>query len=133
MPRFVLLHHVCPPDFSKPRQNKPSHWDFMLEFAGKLRTWELHQLPSPWVKDSASENTDKVSAVQLADHRLAYLDYEGPLSGDRGTVSRYDRGTYELLCQEKGLLQIRLQGAHLRGTAELLQSGSHWQLSTMHC
>ena len=30
-------------------------------------------------------------AEALGDHRLDYLDYEGPVSGDRGLVSRWDR------------------------------------------
>ena len=43
MPRFVLLHHECPPGYVKP-----SHWDFMLEFGDVLWTWELRELPAGW-------------------------------------------------------------------------------------
>ena len=35
----------------------------------------------------------RLEAVRIADHRPAYLTYEGPISGDRGTVRRLARGT----------------------------------------
>jgi hypothetical protein len=35
----------------------------------------------------------RVAAVRIADHRPAYLTYEGPISGDRGTVRRLASGT----------------------------------------
>jgi hypothetical protein len=40
----------------------------------------------------AASNT--VDAQRIADHRLAYLEYEGPISGGRGTVRRLDGGSY---------------------------------------
>ncbi|MHC4102453.1 MAG: hypothetical protein ACYSW1_16415 [Planctomycetota bacterium] len=39
----------------------------------------------------------RIEAVRLADHRPAYLAYEGPVSGDRGTVKRLARGTAAVL------------------------------------
>ena len=35
----------------------------------------------------------RLEAARIADHRPAYLTYEGPVSGDRGTVRRLARGT----------------------------------------
>ncbi len=37
---------------------------------------------------------DAVDAQQLGHHRKSYLEYEGPLSGDRGQVHRIDSGNY---------------------------------------
>jgi len=37
----------------------------------------------------------------LPDHRNAYLEYEGPISGDRGHVSRVETGTYTLTCADE--------------------------------
>lgn len=34
-------------------------------------------------------------AERIADHRRIYLEYEGPLSGGRGEVSRVARGAFE--------------------------------------
>lgn len=36
-------------------------------------------------------------AEAIGDHRPAYLEYEGPVGGERGTVHRLARGELELL------------------------------------
>src|SRR5215510_1835254 len=36
-----------------------------------------------------------LAACRIADHRPAYLGYEGPVSGDRGRVSRLARGSIQ--------------------------------------
>jgi hypothetical protein len=84
MPRFVILRHETPPGYARA-----THWDLMLECAGVLRTWALPEPPSP---------DCELVAEELPDHRLAYLDYEGDVSGNRGRVTRWDAGTYEVLC-----------------------------------
>ena len=104
MPRFVLLEH---------RWNGV-HWDFMLEAGESLRTWAI---------DAPIVPGDELPARALADHRLAYLDYEGPVSGNRGSVRRNDRGTYEPLVWEGDRVAVRLQGAQLVGVAELRRTG----------
>ncbi|HJT34546.1 MAG TPA: DNA polymerase ligase N-terminal domain-containing protein [Pirellulales bacterium] len=113
MPRFVVLHHQCPPGY--PRA---SHWDFMLEADGTLRTWAL----------AARPDTDSpIDAEALADHRLAYLELAGPLSGGRGSVSRYDRGEYRAEQWRPEMVVVRLSGARLSGRATLLTDGSDAQ------
>lgn len=102
MPQFVLLEHDHP----------ELHWDFMLERDDVLLTWRLDCIPN----DAA-----EIAAVSLPDHRAAYLDYEGPVSGDRGSVSRIDRGYYERLEFEDAKVRVRLQGDRLNGTAQLLK------------
>ncbi len=117
MPRFVLLRHDCPPDYERP-----SHWDLMLESDGVLRTWALAKLPRA--------SNDSVDAEKLADHRLAYLDYEGPVSGERGTVSRVDAGTYETLVEANDCWEIRLNGSVLRGRLALRRTANNrWMLT----
>ena len=69
MPRFVVLEHDHP----------ALHWDLMLEGDGVLRTWRLDAPPEPG---------KTVRATSSFDHRLIYLDYEGPISGGRGCVCR---------------------------------------------
>jgi hypothetical protein len=83
MPRFVILRHETPPGFARP-----THWDFMLECGGALRTWALGEAPSPGCE---------IVAEELPDHRLTYLDYEGEVSCGRGIVTRWDAGTYEIV------------------------------------
>lgn len=78
MPRFVILEHDHP----------VLHWDLMLEADGVLQTWRLVQPPLP--------SAAAIEATRLPDHRMMYLDYEGPISGNRGTVKRWDVGPFEV-------------------------------------
>jgi hypothetical protein len=81
MPRYVVLYHE-PGDASE----RPAHWDLMLEYGNVLRTWAIETTP----------NLDETLHLQaLPDHRLEYLEYEGPVSGNRGLVTRIMSGTYE--------------------------------------
>ncbi len=103
--RFVILRHECPESY------KPGvHWDLMLEEAESLRTWALAAEPAIGLT---------IAAEQLADHRLAYLDYEGPISGNRGVVSRWDSGIYELMDSTPGVWRLLLRGRRLSGHATL--------------
>ncbi|MFO1066342.1 MAG: hypothetical protein U0892_20995 [Pirellulales bacterium] len=77
-PRFVLLRHEMEAD-----AGRGDHWDLMLEENGTLLTFELERLPN---------GPGTVIAKRLADHRMAYLDLEGHVSGNRGHVIRLDRG-----------------------------------------
>jgi hypothetical protein len=126
MPRFVLLFHECPPGFGKP-----SHWDLMLERDGALTTWSFFELPSAWRDEGASVSPreELVRATKLADHRLDYLEYEGPLSGDRGSVSRCDSGEYRLVEEKPGCLSVELRGKRVAGRTALRQVvGEGWVL-----
>ena len=76
MPRYAILTH----DWPTP------HFDLLLEAGGVLKSWRLLAEPRPGVT---------VPAVANVDHRLHYLDYEGPVGGNRGTVTRYAAGEYE--------------------------------------
>lgn len=100
MPRFAILTHDHP----------SLHWDFLLEQGESCRTWRLLKAP-----DSSGD----ISAEALADHRLMYLDFEGPVSGDRGMVTRWDAGTFEWLANGDELVEVRLTGRRLNGVARL--------------
>jgi hypothetical protein len=98
MPRFVILDH----DHPFP------HFDLMLESDGKLRAWRLIGDPS---------SSRPVPVEPLGDHRIAYLDYEGPVSGGRGRVVRWDSGAYEIVDESPTELRLALAGTRCRGNA----------------
>ena len=131
MPRFVLLRHERPTDFEEP-----SHWDLMLQQGDVLKTWELRTLPASWqaaMGTAAAETlsaVQTVSAKQLPDHRLAYLDYEGPIRGNRGEVHRCDSGTYEILSQDESQLKISLTGTMISGFAKFQRDEHSWHMKT---
>ncbi|QDU38141.1 ATP-dependent DNA ligase [Maioricimonas rarisocia] len=113
MPRFVILTHDHP----------FLHWDLMLEADGALRTWRLLDEPQPDVP---------LRAEALPDHRIAYLDYEGPVSRGRGQVTRWDAGTYDEDAPGEFKRAIAVHGSRLSATAVLEQraEGLCWTFHT---
>lgn len=107
MPRFVILAH----DWPTP------HWDFLAEAGNVLRAWRLRRGPLIDVDVPAEPNFD---------HRLLYLDYEGPLSGDRGTVTRWDGGTCEWLVHEPERVELDIRGTELVGRVVIRLVDSAW-------
>lgn len=105
MPRFVILRHETPPGHARPL-----HWDLMLEAGDVLRTWALEREPEP---------NCEIAAELLPDHRLAYLTYEGPVSHNRGSVTRWDAGEYHALEESPQRLRLIVKGSWLRGIATL--------------
>ena len=105
MPRFVILRHETPEHYPRGL-----HWDLMLETSGSLRTWALPEEPRPGTR---------LPAEALANHRLAYLEFEGEVAHNRGAVSRFDAGTYTVQRCTENRWEIQLWGEQLRGDAVL--------------
>jgi hypothetical protein len=78
-------------------------------------------LPLDWAKLADDPqlviDSNCVLAERLADHRLDYLKYEGPVSGDRGEVRRLDAGNYRMGVTPETFI---LQGRELRGEIEFV-------------
>jgi hypothetical protein len=109
MPRYALLIHDSP---------RGLHYDFFLEDGEVLKTWALPHLP---------EKCLEIPCEALADHRPVYLDYEGPISGGRGTVQRWDQGTYSVQQWTEGEITVELAGAKLEGRVELRRQTGQWR------
>ncbi|MEZ6061623.1 MAG: DNA polymerase ligase N-terminal domain-containing protein [Planctomycetaceae bacterium] len=89
--RFVILQH----DHPFP------HWDLLLESGEVLESWRLLEQPRA---------NSAVAAERIPDHRRLYLEYEGPVSGNRGFVTQWAAGTFEEICAEPGDRRLRLNG-----------------------
>jgi hypothetical protein len=111
MPRFAILRHEMPATSSRA-----THWDLLLERGETLETWALSQEPvvGAWPIE--------IEVEALPDHRLDYLTYEGPVSGHRGTVSRWDEGEFSE--NERG--GVTLRGANLTCHVEFLKRDQRW-------
>jgi hypothetical protein len=110
MPRFVILEHDYP----------QLHYDLMLESGDVLWTWRLACPP---------QIGDQQDAERVFDHRLLYLDYEGPISGNRGTVRRRDHGTLVWQRRENALIEVRLEGVMGHLEIRLMQGQEgQWRL-----
>jgi hypothetical protein len=107
MPQFVILTHCWP----------TPHWDYLVEAGGALRAWRLLAEPRAETDIPAEPNFT---------HRLLYLNYEGPLSGGRGTVARWDAGSCEWIADEPDRVEVAIHGAKLTGLAVLRRTDTGW-------
>ena len=133
-----MLHH----QFDDPTGDRGDHFDFMLsppEFGPEdssvsrgelLWTWAIHTNPLD------QSLPLKCSAERLPDHRVAYLEYEGPISGDRGRVQQVAKGTYEAANWSEEQIELRLLCSFTLSThheeafwVSLNQQGGVWELN----
>ena len=111
MPRFVLLDHDHP----------APHLDFMLETGSVLWTWRLAAVPKVDVVQQAT---------RIPDHRIAYLDYVGPVSAGRGHVCRRDGGEFTWVEHTEDRLVISIRGKGLHGQMTISrQSETDWTMA----
>jgi len=113
--RFVVLHHT---------EATGDHYDLMIEMGNQLATWKLHDPP----EHIESEAYD---IHRLPDHRPRYLDYEGPISGDRGHVTRHDSGECVVHQRSDARWEVTFHGQRLMGNHILEcidQSEARWRL-----
>jgi len=105
------------------------HFDFRLEMEGVLRSWAVPKGPS-------LDPADKRLAVEVEDHSLEYIDFEGAIpEGEYGAgrVVIWDQGSYELIEMKKDKMVFFLEGKKLRGKFLLVQlkkskTGKDWLL-----
>jgi DNA polymerase Ligase (LigD) len=115
--RFVILWHSIPSSPSgSAMHGRVSHFDLMFEDSEHLVTFELPKLPIPG---------ERVPIQRLADHRLHYLNYEGPLdpgldSQDRGHVTRWTEGNYQFYRWTEQKLIVELTSVKLSARIAML-------------
>jgi DNA polymerase Ligase (LigD) len=114
MPRYVILWHE-----TGPALGRPSHFDLLLEEGPDARAWCIEQEITP---------NQLLTATELPRHRLHYLTYEGPISGNRGTVTRWDWGEYRLLESLEHRIRVEVTGQRLVGAISLDKAAEQWQL-----
>jgi bifunctional non-homologous end joining protein LigD len=109
-PRFVIQEHSA----------RRLHWDLRLERDGVLVCWALPKgLP-----EAPKENR---FAAATEDHPLEYLDFHGEIpagSYGAGTMTIWDRGTYECLKWEPRKLEVALHGERVDGRYALFPIAS---------
>ncbi len=100
------------------------HYDFRLELDGVLKSWAIP-------KEPPAEPGAKRLAVQVEDHELDYIDFEGTIPEGEygaGTVEVWDKGTYALKHRTENKLVFTLQGKRLNGDYVLIRfkEGRNW-------
>jgi len=120
--RFVIQKHAA----------SHLHYDFRLELEGALKSWAVPK-GVPYAKG------EKRLAVQVEDHPVSYIDFEGTIPKGQyggGTVMVWDRGTFETASPSpakdlaSGKLHFVLHGKKLQGEWYLvrLRGGKEWLL-----
>ncbi len=61
----------------------------------------------------------------LDSHRRMYLDYQGPIAGGRGNVTRVDRGDAVIHLWRVGLIVWELHLQHFTGVIEAARMADH--------
>lgn len=120
--RFVIQKHAA----------SRLHYDFRLELGGTLKSWAVPK-GIPFAKG------EKRLAVEVEDHPVSYIDFEGPIPQGEyggGTVMVWDAGTYEPASKAPlkelagGKLHFTLNGSKLQGEWYLvrLRDENQWLL-----
>jgi hypothetical protein len=130
--KFVVLYHR----FS-PGHERTDHFDLMLEGPDSLMTWAVNVIESELLDVAANDEwAERKSAkcVRLSNHRKFYLDYEGPVSNDRGSVKQVLSGQYRrmddqsfLLESEDSTFQIEFINSVNSVELELVATVAFWQ------
>ncbi len=101
------------------------HFDLRLEIGGVLKSWAVP-------KGISMNPSEKRLAVQVPDHSLGYINFEGVLAEGTygaGRVAIWDKGELEAENADaqlvKGKLVFTLNGTKLRGKFTLLKLWNH--------
>src|SRR5436190_8026734 len=106
------------------------HWDLRLEHDGTLASWAVPN----GIPDDPKRNR---LAVRTEDHPLEYLEFHGEIPKGNygaGTMTIWDRGTYEVLKWEERKVEVALHGERAEGRFALFPIGpdpKDWMIHRM--
>jgi bifunctional non-homologous end joining protein LigD len=117
-PRFVIQEHHA----------RRLHWDLRLERDGVLASWAVPKGIPPGPERNHL-------AVRTEDHPLEYLEFHGEIPAGQygaGTMTIWDRGTYETHKFREDEVMITFHGERVRGKYVLFRTrGDDWMIHRM--
>lgn len=130
MPRTAVLRHDLPDGthhydwFIEPMcTNRPHDSGTPEEPDDRvLITWRLKAWPIP--------EGLLIPAERLTPHRRLYLDYQGPISDNRGEVRRVDHGLATILIDtpDRFVADVTIESMRFRTTARPVDKSRVWHL-----
>jgi len=112
MPRFVVHEHHA----------TRLHWDLRLEMDNVLKSWAVPKGPP-------IQQGVKRLAVQVDDHDLGYIDFQGTIPEGHygaGEVTIWDDGAYTLEIRESDRIQVTFLGKRLTGRYNMIKTQKGW-------
>ena len=117
-PRFVVQEHHA----------RRLHWDLRLEHDGVLASWAVPRGIPPGPERNHL-------AVRTEDHPLEYLEFHGEIPAGQygaGTMTIWDRGTYEVHKFRDDEVMVTFHGERVRGRYVLFRTkGDDWMIHRM--
>ncbi len=111
--RFVVHRH----------QATHLHRDLRLEMEGVLKSWAVP-------KELPTKPGIKRLAIQVEDHDISYIDFEGSIPEGEyraGRVAIWDSGEAGLLSHNKKKIEVIFEGRKLKGEFSLINfKGKNW-------
>lgn len=116
MPRLVVQEHS---------RAGEKHYDLMLEnpgmLTGLLWTWRFDEFPGSRLAQTCE---------RIPDHEPRFLEYEGPLSADKGSVRIVDSGTFDLLAGQEDQVVFTARARRVIGSCRLLRGDNdNWSFT----
>jgi hypothetical protein len=111
--RFVIHKHT---------RGKDIHWDLMIEWGDKLKTWRLEAPPEKLA-------SQKTKATLIFDHDKKFLTYQGPVNNGKGTVEIVDEGNSSIDLSDEHIIKMKFEGKILLGHFRLIKTNNLWELS----
>ncbi len=104
--RFVIQEHHA----------RRLHYDLRLEMDGVAKSWALP-------KGIPENKGEKRLAIQVEDHSIEYMDFEGVIEEGygAGVVKIWDKGNYRLLKRDEREIKFILEGVRAKGTYVLVR------------
>lgn len=101
------------------------HWDLRFEMDQTLKSWALPKEPPQKIGE-------RRLAVSVDDHPIRYALFEGEIPKGNygaGKVRTWDKGTFEILENDKKKLVVNIHGSRLQGKYCLIHfepEGKNW-------
>jgi bifunctional non-homologous end joining protein LigD len=117
MPRFSIQQHEA--------EKAGVHWDLRLEKGGVAKSWAIPKCKFPTVGE-------KVLAVEMSDHSVGYMKFEGtlPPGYGAGKVSVFDSGEYVENRWADDKVDIIIRGDKVSGRYVLVNTGGdNWLIT----